>query len=218
MSELVRFRFSENAKWFFFSFLWSDSYKIHYSFNFSWNEFTSPWQLLLVRLNNTLASIYCGSSSVSINSLSDFLIFVCLIWICVFYWTLRNFSILRKLVSECSIPILSENVWKHPCRSAISIKLHSDFIEITLWHGCFLTFSESIEMEHWSWMKHWYYAISRRSGQSTFWAQYADASWLLAIEYSLLAMIFNQKSCKKIKENREKKVPNFYTVMFNLFH
>ena len=31
-------------------------------------------------------------------------------------------------------------------------------------------------------------------------------------------MIFNQKSCKKIKENREKKVPNFYTVMFNLFH
>ena len=86
VSELVRFRFSENAKWFFFSFLWSDSYKIYYSFNFSWNEFTSPWQLLLVKLNNTVASIYCGSSSVSINSLSDFLIFVCLIWICVFYF------------------------------------------------------------------------------------------------------------------------------------
>ena len=25
---------------------------------------------------------------------------------------------------------------EHPCQSAISIKLQSNFIEITLWHGC----------------------------------------------------------------------------------
>ena len=25
---------------------------------------------------------------------------------------------------------------EHPCRSVISIKLQSNFIEITLWHGC----------------------------------------------------------------------------------
>ena len=25
---------------------------------------------------------------------------------------------------------------EHPCQSVVSIKLHSNFIEVTLWHGC----------------------------------------------------------------------------------
>ena len=29
-----------------------------------------------------------------------------------------------------------ENTGEHSCRSAISIKVQSNFIEITLWHGC----------------------------------------------------------------------------------
>ena len=34
------------------------------------------------------------------------------------------------------LKIFSKFTGEHPCRSAISIKLRSNFIEITLWHGC----------------------------------------------------------------------------------
>ena len=40
----------------------------------------------------------------------------------------------RKVV----LKICSKFTGEHPCWSAISIKLHSNFIEITLWHGCSL--------------------------------------------------------------------------------
>ena len=40
---------------------------------------------------------------------------------------------LGKVVLE----ICSKFTGEHPCRSAISIKLQSNFIEITLQHGCF---------------------------------------------------------------------------------
>ena len=33
------------------------------------------------------------------------------------------------------LKICSKFTGEHPCRSAISIKLQSNFIEITLWHG-----------------------------------------------------------------------------------
>ena len=36
------------------------------------------------------------------------------------------------------LKIWSKFTGEHPCRSAISIKLQSDFIEIALWHGCSL--------------------------------------------------------------------------------
>ena len=39
---------------------------------------------------------------------------------------------LRKVILE----ICSKFTGEHPCRSAISIKLQSNFIEITLRHGC----------------------------------------------------------------------------------
>ena len=35
-----------------------------------------------------------------------------------------------------ALKICSKFTEEHPCRSAISIKLQSNFIEITLWHGC----------------------------------------------------------------------------------
>ena len=41
-------------------------------------------------------------------------------------------KVLRKYVKICS-----KCTGEHLCRSAISIKLQSNFIEITLWHGCF---------------------------------------------------------------------------------
>ena len=34
------------------------------------------------------------------------------------------------------LKICSKFAGEHPCRSVISIKLQSNFIEITLWHGC----------------------------------------------------------------------------------
>ena len=34
------------------------------------------------------------------------------------------------------LKICSKFTGEHPCRSAISIKLLCNFIEITLWHGC----------------------------------------------------------------------------------
>ena len=34
------------------------------------------------------------------------------------------------------LKICSKFTREHPCRSVISIKLQSNFIEITLWHGC----------------------------------------------------------------------------------
>ena len=36
------------------------------------------------------------------------------------------------------LKIYSKFTWEHPCRSVISIKLQSNFIEITLRHGCSL--------------------------------------------------------------------------------
>ena len=36
------------------------------------------------------------------------------------------------------LKICSKFTWEHPCRSVISIKLQSNFIEITLRHGCSL--------------------------------------------------------------------------------
>ena len=44
----------------------------------------------------------------------------------------KQFSILLKIV----LKICSKFTGVHPCRSAISIKLQINFIEITLWHGC----------------------------------------------------------------------------------
>ena len=38
---------------------------------------------------------------------------------------------------KCVLKICSKFTGKHPCRSVISIKLQSNFIEITLRHGCF---------------------------------------------------------------------------------
>ena len=34
------------------------------------------------------------------------------------------------------LKICSKFTGEHPCRSVISIKLQSNFIEIALWHGC----------------------------------------------------------------------------------
>ena len=36
------------------------------------------------------------------------------------------------------LKICSKFTREHPCQSAISIKLQSKFIKITLWHGCSL--------------------------------------------------------------------------------
>ena len=36
-----------------------------------------------------------------------------------------------------ALKICSKFTGEHPCGSAISIKLQSNFIEIALWHGCF---------------------------------------------------------------------------------
>ena len=41
---------------------------------------------------------------------------------------------LRKRV----LKIWSKFTGEHPCQSVISIKFQSNFIEITLWHGCSL--------------------------------------------------------------------------------
>ena len=34
------------------------------------------------------------------------------------------------------LKIHSKFIGEHPCRSPISVKLQSNFIEIALWHGC----------------------------------------------------------------------------------
>ena len=39
-------------------------------------------------------------------------------------------------LGECVLKICSKFTREHPCRSVISIKSHSSFFEITLWHGC----------------------------------------------------------------------------------
>ena len=51
--------------------------------------------------------------------------------------TVRTPLLLGKGVLE----ICSKFTGEHPCRSAISIKLQSNFIKITRWHGCSPVFS-----------------------------------------------------------------------------
>ena len=45
-------------------------------------------------------------------------------------------SPLEVLIEKDVLKICSRFIGKHSCRSAISIKLQSNFIEIALWHGC----------------------------------------------------------------------------------
>ena len=40
------------------------------------------------------------------------------------------------LLEKGVLKICSKFTWEHPCRSVISIKLQSNFIEITFRHGC----------------------------------------------------------------------------------
>ena len=39
-------------------------------------------------------------------------------------------------LGKCVLKICSKYAWEHPCRSMISVKLQSNFTEITLLHGC----------------------------------------------------------------------------------
>ena len=39
-------------------------------------------------------------------------------------------------IGKSALKICSKFTGEHPCRSAISIKLQSNFIRITFWHGC----------------------------------------------------------------------------------
>ena len=41
-------------------------------------------------------------------------------------------------MSKCDLSkVCSKFTGEHPCQSVISIKMLCNFIEITLWHGCF---------------------------------------------------------------------------------
>ena len=50
--------------------------------------------------------------------------------------TMYRSSYPEVLVRKVILKICSKFTGEHPCRSAISIKLLCNFIEITLWHGC----------------------------------------------------------------------------------
>ena len=47
-------------------------------------------------------------------------------------------SSLEVFLGKGILKICSKFIRKHPCRNAIAIKLQSNFIEITFWHGCSL--------------------------------------------------------------------------------
>ena len=64
---------------------------------------------------------------------------------CTLFWShINKFKVLSYFSSSHPEEFLIKGVLKicskftgeHPCRSAISIKLQSKFIEITFWHGC----------------------------------------------------------------------------------
>ena len=56
----------------------------------------------------------------------------------------KGVNTMKKVQKQSSRGVLRKSILKiygkftgeHPCRSAISIKLQRNFIEITLWHGC----------------------------------------------------------------------------------
>ena len=53
-----------------------------------------------------------------------------------------SFSLMHRsshplvLLGKAVVKICSKSTGGHPCQGAISAKLESSFIEITLWHGC----------------------------------------------------------------------------------
>ena len=51
-------------------------------------------------------------------------------------------------LGKVAMKICSKFTGKHPCRSPISIKLQSNFIEITLRHGCILPLTFLIMQEN----------------------------------------------------------------------
>ena len=57
---------------------------------------------------------------------------------CIEYYRreMKRSSILEASLGKGVQKIGSKFTGEHPCRSAILIKLQSNFIEITLWHGC----------------------------------------------------------------------------------
>ena len=46
-------------------------------------------------------------------------------------------SLPKVLLGKCVLKICNKFTGEHPCRSAISIKLRGNFIEIKLWHRCY---------------------------------------------------------------------------------
>ena len=42
----------------------------------------------------------------------------------------------KVFLGKCVLKICNKFTGQHPCRSVFSIKLQSNFIEITIWHGC----------------------------------------------------------------------------------
>ena len=88
------------------------------------------------------------------------------------------------------LKICSKSTGEHPYRSAISIKLQSNFVEITLWHGC-----SSVNLLH----------IFRTSFLKN------TSGWLLLVNDSLCPCyrgLWNE--CKKLWNN--KKIYSYFTV------
>ena len=60
-----------------------------------------------------------------------------MIWLLLWLVVTDRSSHLEVFLGKGVLKICSKFTGEHPCRSAISIKLQSNFIEITLRHGCF---------------------------------------------------------------------------------
>ena len=59
-----------------------------------------------------------------------------LLWFEVYAGDILTNSHPEVFLGKVVLKICSKFTGEHPCRSVISIKLQSNFIEIALWHGC----------------------------------------------------------------------------------
>ena len=102
------------------NFFWCSSF---WNYKLLWTKENRTLGTFVDLLPNALIAEIFGIMSILTHKLEQY------------YWVFRS-SHPEVFLREGALKICSKFTGEHPCRSVISIKLQSNFIEITFRHGC----------------------------------------------------------------------------------
>ena len=112
-----------------------------FSFNYQFIRTLITVTQSLFKFNITIWLIHtkcCAFNIVNYLSIFPFIFVTCLYLKLKLqlYWRVIRSTSSDVFLGKGVLKICSKFTWEHPCRGVISIKLRSNFIKITLQHGC----------------------------------------------------------------------------------